>query len=106
MSTCPAWQVNRKSNFSFKYSFKIQVNDVLIQMFVVRPAAVVPMPMFSAYGASKAALSVFSHVMRVELSDWGVRVALIQPAGFRTSRSHDDTKQEVVCVSVADINTN
>ncbi|XP_062245600.1 estradiol 17-beta-dehydrogenase 2 [Platichthys flesus] len=48
-------------------------------------AAAVPMPMLSAYGASKAALSVFSHVTRVELSDWGVTVALIQPAGFRTN---------------------
>lgn len=45
------------------------------------------MPMFAAYGASKAALSVFSKVMRMELSAWGVKVALIQPAGFRTSRS-------------------
>lgn len=48
-------------------------------------AGEVPMPMFAAYGASKAALSVFSKVMRMELSAWGVKVALIQPAGFRTS---------------------
>ncbi|XP_070763423.1 17-beta-hydroxysteroid dehydrogenase type 2 [Enoplosus armatus] len=45
----------------------------------------VPMPMFAAYGASKAALSIFSKVMRLELSVWGVEVALIQPAGFRTN---------------------
>ncbi|XP_059191700.1 estradiol 17-beta-dehydrogenase 2 [Centropristis striata] len=48
-------------------------------------AGEVPMPMFAAYGASKAALSVFSNVMRLELSRWGVKVALIQPAGFRTN---------------------
>ncbi|XP_069573031.1 17-beta-hydroxysteroid dehydrogenase type 2, partial [Brachyistius frenatus] len=45
----------------------------------------VPMPMFGAYGASKAALSVFSRVMRLELAEWGVDVALIQPSGFRTN---------------------
>uniref|UniRef100_A0A8D0A3A7 Hydroxysteroid (17-beta) dehydrogenase 2 n=1 Tax=Sander lucioperca TaxID=283035 RepID=A0A8D0A3A7_SANLU len=46
----------------------------------------VAMPMLAAYGASKAALSVFSRVMRLELSVWGVTVVTIQPAGFRTSR--------------------
>lgn len=50
-------------------------------------AGEVPLPGFAAYGASKAALSVFSQVMRLELAEWGVSVALIQPAGFRTSRS-------------------
>ncbi|XP_040894366.1 estradiol 17-beta-dehydrogenase 2 [Toxotes jaculatrix] len=45
----------------------------------------VPMPLFAAYGASKAALSVFSKVLRLELALWGVGVALIQPAGFRTN---------------------
>ncbi|XP_070828212.1 17-beta-hydroxysteroid dehydrogenase type 2 [Chaetodon trifascialis] len=48
-------------------------------------AGQVPMPMFAAYGASKAALSVFSQVIRLELSVWGVSVALIQPSGFRTN---------------------
>lgn len=42
------------------------------------------MPLFSAYGASKAALAVCTKVMRLELSAWGVRVSLIQPSGFRT----------------------
>lgn len=41
--------------------------------------------MFAAYGASKAALAVFSKVMRLELSARGVQVALIEPTGFRTS---------------------
>lgn len=47
------------------------------------------MPTFAAYGASKAALAVFSRAMRLELSQWGVEVVLIQPAGFRTSRFTD-----------------
>lgn len=45
------------------------------------------MPMFAAYGASKAALNIFSKVLRLELLMWGVNVSIIQPAGFRTSRS-------------------
>ncbi|XP_051808096.1 estradiol 17-beta-dehydrogenase 2 [Acanthochromis polyacanthus] len=48
-------------------------------------AAEVPMPLFGAYGASKAALKVFSEVMRQELAPWGVMVSVIQPAGFRTN---------------------
>ncbi|XP_075884826.1 17-beta-hydroxysteroid dehydrogenase type 2 isoform X2 [Nelusetta ayraudi] len=48
-------------------------------------AGEVPMPTFAAYGASKAALAVFSRAMRLELSQWGVEVVLIQPAGFRTN---------------------
>ncbi|KAM6926646.1 17-beta-hydroxysteroid dehydrogenase type 2 [Lycodopsis pacificus] len=55
-------------------------------LYMMFPAAKVPMPRLSAYGASKAALSIFSRVMRLELSEWGVNVALIKPAGFRTSR--------------------
>ncbi|MGH0123682.1 UNVERIFIED_CONTAM: hypothetical protein FKN15_028913 [Acipenser sinensis] len=48
-------------------------------------AGEVPIPGFAAYGASKAALSSFSGVMRQELSKWGVKVATIQPGGFQTS---------------------
>ncbi|XP_059569884.1 17-beta-hydroxysteroid dehydrogenase type 2 isoform X2 [Alligator mississippiensis] len=44
----------------------------------------VPMPRLSAYGASKAALSMFSGVMRQELSKWGIKVAVVHPSGFRT----------------------
>ncbi|XP_028287177.1 17-beta-hydroxysteroid dehydrogenase type 2 [Parambassis ranga] len=47
-------------------------------------AGEVPLPTFGAYGASKAALSLFTRVMRLELREWGVSVAIIQPAGFRT----------------------
>uniref|UniRef100_A0A3B5BE16 Hydroxysteroid 17-beta dehydrogenase 2 n=1 Tax=Stegastes partitus TaxID=144197 RepID=A0A3B5BE16_9TELE len=53
-------------------------------------AAEVPMPMFGAYGASKAALKVVSEVMRQELAPWGVRVSVIQPAGFRTNIFGDE----------------
>lgn len=45
----------------------------------------VAMPGFAAYGASKAALDMFSRVMRLELTKWGIKVAIIQPAGFKTN---------------------
>ncbi|KAG7218063.1 hypothetical protein INR49_020652 [Caranx melampygus] len=48
-------------------------------------AGVVPMPRFSGYGASKAALGLFSEVLRIEVSVWGVNVSVIQPTGYRTS---------------------
>ncbi|KAF7642895.1 hypothetical protein LDENG_00248490 [Lucifuga dentata] len=41
--------------------------------------------MFSAYEASKAAQSMFSRVMRLDLAAWGVKVATIQPVGFKTN---------------------
>ncbi|XP_019361021.1 PREDICTED: estradiol 17-beta-dehydrogenase 2 [Gavialis gangeticus] len=44
----------------------------------------VPMPRLAAYSASKAALSMFSGVMRQELSKWGIKVAVLHPSGFRT----------------------
>ncbi|XP_004690215.1 PREDICTED: estradiol 17-beta-dehydrogenase 2 [Condylura cristata] len=46
-----------------------------------------PMPWLAAYGSSKAALTMFSSVMRQELSKWGVKVSVIQPAGFKTNIS-------------------
>ncbi|XP_003791349.1 estradiol 17-beta-dehydrogenase 2 [Otolemur garnettii] len=45
----------------------------------------VPMEKLAAYGSSKAALTMFSSVMRHELSKWGIKVSVIQPGGFRTS---------------------
>uniref|UniRef100_A0A8C6S752 Uncharacterized protein n=1 Tax=Neogobius melanostomus TaxID=47308 RepID=A0A8C6S752_9GOBI len=48
-------------------------------------AGAVPMPLFAAYSSSKAALSSFTGVLRLEMLQWGVHVALIQPSGFRTS---------------------
>uniref|UniRef100_H3A7N1 Hydroxysteroid 17-beta dehydrogenase 2 n=2 Tax=Latimeria chalumnae TaxID=7897 RepID=H3A7N1_LATCH len=50
-------------------------------------AGEVPMPLFAAYGCSKAALCMFSGVMRQELSRWGVKVVTIQPGGFKTGIS-------------------
>ncbi|NWI92952.1 DHB2 dehydrogenase, partial [Pitta sordida] len=44
----------------------------------------IPLPRYAAYGASKAALSMFSGVMRQELSKWGIKVAAIHPSGFKT----------------------
>ncbi|XP_060770931.1 estradiol 17-beta-dehydrogenase 2 [Neoarius graeffei] len=45
----------------------------------------VPMPGFAAYGASKAAVTSFFGVLRQELSCWGIKVAIIQPSGFKTN---------------------
>ncbi|NXA35068.1 DHB2 dehydrogenase, partial [Eudromia elegans] len=44
----------------------------------------IPLRKCAAYGASKAALSMFSGVMRQELSKWGVKVAVVHPSGFKT----------------------
>ncbi|KAM8799187.1 17-beta-hydroxysteroid dehydrogenase type 2 [Eudromia elegans] len=44
----------------------------------------IPLRKCAAYGASKAALSMFSGVMRQELSKWGVKVAAVHPSGFKT----------------------
>ncbi|XP_053127530.1 17-beta-hydroxysteroid dehydrogenase type 2 [Hemicordylus capensis] len=48
-------------------------------------AGSIPMPRFAAYGASKAALSMFSGTLRQELSIWGIKVAVLYPSGFKTS---------------------
>eukprot|EP00079_Xenopus_tropicalis_P010281 XP_002934996.1 PREDICTED: estradiol 17-beta-dehydrogenase 2 [Xenopus tropicalis] len=45
----------------------------------------VPLNGFAAYASSKAALSMFSAVMRQDLSKWGVKVAVVCPSGFRTN---------------------
>lgn len=47
----------------------------------------VPMERLAAYASSKAALTMFSAVMRQELSMWGVKVSIIQPGGFKTNIS-------------------
>ncbi|XP_043843900.1 17-beta-hydroxysteroid dehydrogenase type 2 [Dromiciops gliroides] len=48
-------------------------------------AGAVPMKQLAAYCSSKAALTMFSGVMRLELKKWGIKVAVIHPAGFRTN---------------------
>ncbi|XP_073515885.1 17-beta-hydroxysteroid dehydrogenase type 2 isoform X2 [Phyllobates terribilis] len=44
-----------------------------------------PIPGFAAYAASKAALTMFSAVMRQDLFKWGVRVSAVHPSGFKTN---------------------
>lgn len=46
----------------------------------------VPFFKMAAYGSSKAALTMFSAVLRQELSKWEVKVSNIQPGGFKTSK--------------------
>ncbi|KAM4833506.1 17-beta-hydroxysteroid dehydrogenase type 2 [Thomomys bottae] len=45
----------------------------------------VPLLKMAAYNSTKAALTMFSSVLRQELSRWGVKVIVIQPGGFRTN---------------------
>lgn len=45
------------------------------------------MQKMAAYGSSKAALIMFSSILRQELSKWGVKVSVIQPGGFKTNIS-------------------
>ncbi|XP_067905278.1 estradiol 17-beta-dehydrogenase 2 isoform X2 [Heterodontus francisci] len=47
-------------------------------------AGTTPLLGFAAYGASKAALNMFSNILRQELAIWGVKVTTIQPGGFKT----------------------
>ncbi|XP_048210680.1 17-beta-hydroxysteroid dehydrogenase type 2 [Perognathus longimembris pacificus] len=47
----------------------------------------VPLLRMAAYNSTKAALTMFSSVLRQELSKWGVKVIVIQPGGFRTNIS-------------------
>ncbi|XP_062857901.1 estradiol 17-beta-dehydrogenase 2 [Trichomycterus rosablanca] len=48
-------------------------------------AGAVPFPGFAAYGASKAAVISYFGALRLELSCWGVKVAIVQPGGFKTN---------------------
>ncbi|XP_006184016.1 17-beta-hydroxysteroid dehydrogenase type 2 isoform X1 [Camelus dromedarius] len=48
-------------------------------------AGAIPMERLAAYSSSKAALTMFSAVLRQELSNWGVKVSVIQPGGFQTN---------------------
>lgn len=45
----------------------------------------IPFQMMAAYISTKAAITMFSSVMRIELSKWGVKVITIQPGGFKTN---------------------
>ncbi|XP_036896212.1 17-beta-hydroxysteroid dehydrogenase type 2 isoform X1 [Sturnira hondurensis] len=45
----------------------------------------IPFLKLAAYSSSKAALTMFSAIMRQELAKWGVKVSIIQPGGFKTN---------------------
>ncbi|XP_003495176.1 estradiol 17-beta-dehydrogenase 2 [Cricetulus griseus] len=49
--------------------------------------AKVPIQLVAAYCSTKAALTMFSSIIRQELCKWGVKVAIIQPGGFQTNLS-------------------
>ncbi|XP_078527138.1 17-beta-hydroxysteroid dehydrogenase type 2 [Lissotriton helveticus] len=67
-----------------------------------------PVPGFAAYGASKAALSMFSAVMRQELSKWGVKVSALYPGAFKTSicgpqENWSDQDENILCNLADDV---
>ncbi|XP_014882935.1 corticosteroid 11-beta-dehydrogenase isozyme 2-like, partial [Poecilia latipinna] len=43
-----------------------------------------PFPCLAAYGASKAALNLFTETLRHELVPWGVKVSTILPSSYKT----------------------
>uniref|UniRef100_A0A1A7XSU0 11-beta-hydroxysteroid dehydrogenase type 2 n=1 Tax=Iconisemion striatum TaxID=60296 RepID=A0A1A7XSU0_9TELE len=51
------------------------------------PAGDQPFPCLAAYGASKAALNLFTNTLRHELEPWGVHVSTILPSSFKTGHS-------------------
>jgi len=48
------------------------------------------MPFFSIYCATKAAIKMFTESLAYEMADWGVKVSLIAPAGFKTGKNEID----------------
>ncbi|KAM3625831.1 uncharacterized protein V6R79_018255 [Siganus canaliculatus] len=54
---------------------------------VSSPAGDQPFPCLAAYGASKAALNLFTNTLRHELEPWGVRVSTILPSSYKTGQS-------------------
>ncbi|XP_032892131.1 corticosteroid 11-beta-dehydrogenase isozyme 2 isoform X2 [Amblyraja radiata] len=48
-----------------------------------------PLPYLSAYAASKAALTLFTNILRLELSSWGVKVCTILPGFYKTAPSYN-----------------
>ncbi|KAG9474925.1 17-beta-hydroxysteroid dehydrogenase type 2 [Eleutherodactylus coqui] len=63
-----------------------------------------PIPGFAAYAASKAALTMFSAVMRQDLLKWGVKVSAIHPSGFKTnifgSREHWSSQDQKILENI------
>ncbi|KAM7058441.1 17-beta-hydroxysteroid dehydrogenase type 2 [Molossus nigricans] len=62
----------------------------------------VPFLKLAAYGSSKAALSMFSAVMRQELSKWEVKVSIIQPGGFKTNLTGTSEMRERLVKDILD----
>ncbi|XP_072135241.1 11-beta-hydroxysteroid dehydrogenase type 2 [Mobula birostris] len=56
---------------------------------VSSPVGDFPLPYFSSYAASKAALSLFTSTLRLELSNWGVKVCTILPEFYKTAPSYN-----------------
>uniref|UniRef100_UPI00398F122C 11-beta-hydroxysteroid dehydrogenase type 2 n=1 Tax=Pristiophorus japonicus TaxID=55135 RepID=UPI00398F122C len=52
---------------------------------VSSPVGEIPFPYLVAYGASKAALTSFTNILRLELSHWGVKVCTILPEFYKTA---------------------
>lgn len=51
------------------------------------PAGDQPFPCLAAYGASKAALNLFTNTLRHEMEPWGVKVSTILPSSYKTGQS-------------------
>ncbi|XP_017291931.1 corticosteroid 11-beta-dehydrogenase isozyme 2 [Kryptolebias marmoratus] len=58
------------------------------------PAGDQPFPCLAAYGASKAALNLFTDTLRHELEPWGVHVSTILPSSYKTGHSSNQTYWE------------
>ncbi|KAM4597345.1 11-beta-hydroxysteroid dehydrogenase type 2 [Fundulus diaphanus] len=58
------------------------------------PAGDQPFPCLAAYGASKAALNLFTNTLRHELDPWGVQVSIILPSSYKTAPSSNHTYWE------------
>ncbi|XP_069757550.1 11-beta-hydroxysteroid dehydrogenase type 2-like isoform X1 [Narcine bancroftii] len=50
------------------------------------PSGELPLGRISPYGASKAALEIFSDILRQEMMPWGVQVSIIQPGATKTGQ--------------------
>ncbi|XP_032417498.1 corticosteroid 11-beta-dehydrogenase isozyme 2-like [Xiphophorus hellerii] len=53
-----------------------------------------PFPCLAAYGASKAALNLFTETLRHELVPWGVKVSTILPSSYKTAPSSNNAYWE------------
>lgn len=62
---------------------------------ITSPAgAIFPMPYQAFYASSKAALEMFTHSLRVEVKDFGIRVCAVTPGDTKTGFTDARKKQE------------